>query len=154
MSKIINNEPKECQKLQKRIKGIIRETCEKCVQSWSQEGSQSMPKTKNMEIWTSRCPLGVPVHPRNTKMIDINAVRDGVVKIAKFTVWRSRKTREILWKSIFCTKKYTNISILEQTVFEAPWTDFKFPKTVYTSFQSFSLTDNVGPLCYCVLSYL
>ena len=40
-----------------------------CVQSRLQEGSQIHSKINKMKIWTSRCPLGVPLDPRITKMV-------------------------------------------------------------------------------------
>ena len=40
-----------------------------CTQSGSQEAPQIHPKIDKMKIWTSRCPLGVPLDPRITKMV-------------------------------------------------------------------------------------
>ena len=40
-----------------------------CAQSRLQESSQIHSKINKMEIWTSRCPLGVPLDPRIPKMV-------------------------------------------------------------------------------------
>ena len=42
---------------------------QKCPQSGSQELLKSTLKSIKVDIWTSVCPLGIPLDPRITKMV-------------------------------------------------------------------------------------